>query len=62
MFKVKIEFDTCEACGECVAACPNNLIKIENNAAVAEVTDMCEGCASCAAACPNGNITVEENR
>jgi heterodisulfide reductase subunit A len=47
----------CAGCGQCVAACPYQAIRIVNSAA--EVNQyQCKGCGTCAAACPNKAMTL----
>ena len=70
----KVEPSLCGACGQCAAACPNNLISIKplakhidvlcSSADNGKVTKLnckngCIGCKICEKKCPNGAITVE---
>ena len=52
-----ISGDDCISCGDCVEACPCNVLEL--GAEHAEVTDgdSCIGCGSCMGACPVGAIT-----
>lgn len=47
----------CLGYGDCVAACPENAIKICNGLATVN-TDACIGCGICAKTCPKGVITI----
>ncbi len=65
MYVIKIERDKCQACGDCVDTCPNELIALveEGGAQFAMYTgdpDDCIGCFSCELACPEGSLTVTE--
>lgn len=43
----------CNGCGECVSACPSNLIRLEKNQAVLEIDYApCTLCGKCAEVCP----------
>lgn len=43
----------CNGCGECVSACPNRLIHLEQNQAILEIDYVsCDLCGKCAEACP----------
>jgi len=45
----------CSGCGLCVAACPYDARRIDEERHVAEViTVLCQGCGACVVACPNG--------
>jgi NAD-dependent dihydropyrimidine dehydrogenase PreA subunit len=65
MFIVTIDIDKCEACGDCVDNCPEQMITIveENGKKYALFTgdpDACIGCMSCEASCEKGAVTVTE--
>ena len=45
----------CSGCGLCVAACPYDARRIDEERHIAEViTVLCQGCGACVVACPNG--------
>ncbi|MDY7042394.1 MAG: 4Fe-4S binding protein, partial [Chloroflexota bacterium] len=45
----------CSGCGLCVAACPYDARRVDEERHVAEVvTVLCQGCGACVVACPNG--------
>jgi NAD-dependent dihydropyrimidine dehydrogenase PreA subunit len=65
MFIVTIDIDKCEACGDCVDNCPEQMIAIieEDGKKYAMFTgdpDACSGCLSCEASCEKGAVTVTE--
>ena len=65
MYVVKVDANKCEACGDCVDACPNELIALieENGKQFAMFTgnaEDCIGCYSCESTCPEGSITVTD--
>ena len=65
MFIVTIDIDKCEACGDCVDNCPEQMIAIieEDGKKYAMFTgdpDACSGCLSCEASCAEGAVTVAE--
>ncbi len=71
-----VDSEKCQACGKCVAVCPNRLIDIIPSDAMYVVrcsslkkgmvvknacADGCIGCGICVRACPEGAITVANN-
>lgn len=51
-----IDTSSCNGCGECVRACPNDAIRI-NGAGKAEIDPTkCTQCARCVAVCPNNAV------
>lgn len=57
MQPVLVDSETCIGCGQCVAICPVDAIRVENGTAVFD-HDRCIGCAECLAACPVHAIKV----
>ncbi|MBS3956037.1 MAG: 4Fe-4S binding protein [Clostridiales bacterium] len=56
-----IEEDDCSACGICVDACPENVLEIVGDTAIAMNDEECTACAACMEECPMGAITeIEE--
>lgn len=65
-FMVIIDDERCKGCELCVAACPQDVLRMSErlNAkgyAVAEnvAPDRCTGCKQCSTACPDVAITIE---
>jgi len=56
--KVKVDYNKCENCGECVEACPFNFRKIVNEKITVD-PDRCVGCGRCVKVCPNGAISLD---
>ncbi|HUW64474.1 MAG TPA: 4Fe-4S dicluster domain-containing protein [Spirochaetia bacterium] len=62
MFKVSVDADKCEGCGECAAACPASMLEMEDGkATVTGSPDDCLGCETCVVTCPNDAVRVEES-
>ena len=60
MYKIKVQIDECDGCGECADICPNEVLKIVDGKVVLMAEEDCAGCESCVEACPKDNITIEE--
>ncbi len=60
MFKVEIDAEKCEGCGECVDNCPAEVLEMKDDKAVVVDPDECLGCESCVSVCPNGAVTLNE--
>ena len=60
MFRVAIDEDKCDGCGECVDICPADVLEIQDEKSVVAEPDECLGCESCVEVCPNDAIEVEE--
>lgn len=65
MAKVEILFDYCKACGLCISACKNNVLKLGNstnsmgyNVVTTDESMRCIGCKMCAIVCPEAAIEV----
>jgi MinD superfamily P-loop ATPase len=53
----KIDVKKCDACEDCIEACPPEVISIvDGKAKIAE--DMCDECSMCVEECPNGAISL----
>jgi len=51
--------EKCEGCGDCVDACPNGSITMEENIAVVN-KDECIDCNACVDACNQGAIEMKD--
>ncbi|MCL5075819.1 MAG: 4Fe-4S binding protein [Chloroflexi bacterium] len=61
MYIVTIETDNCEGCGECVEACPAQILSLnDHKAQVSGNLDECLGCEACVTVCESGAISVQE--
>lgn len=65
MYVVTVDVEKCQGCGDCVDACPNELIALveENGKQFAMYkgdAEECIGCYSCESTCPEGSITITE--
>ena len=64
MYKIIIDWDKCQACGDCVDSCPSEVLVIteKDGKQVAEAArpEDCIGCEACVAACPEEAIEVVE--
>lgn len=61
MFKVAIDRDKCEGCGECTESCPADILEMEDGKAAVANPEECLGCETCVSVCPSGAVTVEES-
>lgn len=62
MYLIVVDQEKCEGCGECVDACPGDVL-VMNDAGKAEVVggpDDCLGCETCVTVCPSGAVTMQE--
>ncbi len=61
MFLVTIDTEACAGCGQCVEACPAQILAmVDAKAEVAGDPAECLGCESCVVVCESGQITVQE--
>ncbi len=63
MYYVEVDIDKCEACGDCIATCPNDgfvMTETDGKEYVEFVGDDCTGCESCVAVCPTEALTLIE--
>lgn len=65
MYIVAIDTDKCKGCGDCVDACPGQVLSMveENGKKYAMFTgspDDCLGCMACQEGCEEGAVTVTE--
>ncbi len=65
MYVITVDVDKCEACGDCVDACPNELMALVEDdgkkyAMFKGDPDECIGCYSCESSCEQGAVTITE--
>ena len=60
VYKIKVNYDTCTACGECSKACPSEAM--EAILKQTRVTPDCFSCGSCINACPTNSIEFKKGR
>lgn len=51
--KLIVEKDLCKGCGICVAFCPKNVLKLENEKVLIDDLDSCIQCGLCELRCPD---------
>ena len=61
MWKITIEDDKCNGCGECVDSCPGEVYELKDNRATVVNPDECHGCHTCEAVCDRDACHVEED-
>ncbi len=64
-YLVKVDTELCEGCGDCVSACPSELLALVEDGAnkyaiYKSDPEDCLGCFACESECPNGSITITE--
>ena len=60
MYLVTVNEDKCNGCGECVEACPVDILAMVDGKASVEDSSECLGCESCEAVCPTEAVKVQE--
>lgn len=60
MWQIDIDKDKCTGDGECVDACPSEVLELVDEKAEPVNADECLGCETCVEVCPEGAITVTE--
>ncbi|MBU4444358.1 4Fe-4S binding protein [bacterium] len=53
-----IEYDKCNACTQCVTACPFTAISMKSKPIINK--NICKGCGICIKSCPVGAITIRK--
>ena len=53
---IKVDFDKCNGCGECVEVCPAEVYELEDEKAHANNVEECTECCACVEACPEDAI------
>jgi NAD-dependent dihydropyrimidine dehydrogenase PreA subunit len=54
---IEVDPDKCEACGECVDACPSGVFELTGEVSTPVNIDECVECCTCIEVCPNEAIT-----
>ncbi|MEW6105446.1 MAG: 4Fe-4S dicluster domain-containing protein [Bacillota bacterium] len=57
---IRVDSGRCDGCGECVAACPYGVIRVEPGMRIAVKCDLCGGEPACVAHCPQGALQCQE--
>ncbi len=53
---IEINYDLCDGCGTCVAACNSGVMEELDDIVFVSMIDDCARCCSCVKACPAGAI------
>jgi NAD-dependent dihydropyrimidine dehydrogenase PreA subunit len=61
MPNIIIDYDKCEACGDCVETCPAEVLEMQDGKPVVVNIDECLECESCVEVCEPGAVTMEED-
>ena len=61
MWKVKVDTEKCNGCGECVDSCPGEVYELQDGKAVVVREDECHGCHTCEAMCDEDACIIEED-
>ncbi len=61
MWNVEVDQDKCTGCGECIDACPAQVLELVDDKSDPVNIDECLGCETCVETCPEGAITVSED-
>ena len=57
---IKIDQSLCNGCGECITACAEGAIELEDGKARVVSDSFCDGLGACLAVCRKGALTIEE--
>lgn len=60
MFKVEVDLEKCNGCGECVDICPMEVFELQDNKSIPVKHEECIGCESCVVNCEQEAITVTD--
>ncbi len=58
MYRVVIDYEKCQRCGECVKACSMGVIEIIDDEPFPVNPDQCHGCEICIEKCPVKAIKI----
>ncbi|MBC7119663.1 MAG: 4Fe-4S binding protein [Methanobacteriaceae archaeon] len=59
MAKIIIDYDKCDACGECADLCPMEILIIVDDRLEVQNPEDCNECEVCMDVCPNDAIRIE---
>ena len=57
---IEIDEEMCDGCGQCVVACAEGAIRIEDGKARIISENLCDGLGACIGDCPTGALTIVE--
>lgn len=60
MWKITVDEEKCNGCGECADSCPGEVYEVVADKAVPVNIEECHGCHTCEAICPEEACLVEE--
>lgn len=60
MWKITIDEEKCNGCGECAENCPGDVYEMQDGKPVPVNSDECHGCHTCEAVCDQDAIEVED--
>jgi ferredoxin len=59
---IKIDYEKCNGCGDCIPNCPEGALQIIDGKARLVSDLFCDGLGACLGHCPQGAITIEERQ
>ncbi|MEN8190019.1 MAG: 4Fe-4S binding protein [Thermodesulfobacteriota bacterium] len=60
MWKITLDEEKCNGCGECVDGCPGEVYELQDQKAVIVNIEECHGCRTCEELCEEEAIAVDE--
>lgn len=58
VWMLQIDVDVCTGCGDCILACPTDVLALMGGTAVLAKPDACTYCGECESICPVGAIAL----